>query len=263
MNLGIKNKTALVTASSKGIGRAVAEAFISEGARVAICSSNEENLITAANEIKEQLGEEPFWVRCDLSKKDDIKNTFNIVQEELGSINILVNNCGGPPTGKIESLDESVWEEGHKQMFMSVMGFVNLVLPEMKEKHWGRIINITSFTVKHAVNDFAISNSYRAAIAAYTKTLSNEAGKFNITANCVAPGYTLTHRLYELAVEIAKKRGESHEQVLGKMACEIPLRRFARPDEIASAITFLASEKASYITGGFIPVDGGIVKSAF
>jgi len=263
MDLGIKKRTALVTAASKGIGRAIAEELISEGVKVAICSSNQENLISTAGEIKANYGEEPLWVKCDLSKEENIKKTFEIVQEEFGSVDILVNNCGGPPTGKIESIDEAVWNESYKQMFMSIVRFVNLVLPGMKQKHWGRIINITSFTVKQPAKHFAISNSMRAAVRGFTKTLSNEAGEFNITANCVAPGYTLTHRLYELAVEIAKETGDSHEHVLGELACKVPLKRLARPDEIASTVTFLASEKAGYITGNIIPVDGGIVKSAF
>lgn len=263
MDLGIKKRTALVTAASKGIGRAIAESLISEGAKVAICSSSEENLITTAGEIKENYGEEPLWIKCDLSKSDDIRKTFEIVREEFGSIDILVNNCGGPPTGKIDSIDETIWEESYRQVLMSVTRFVNLVLPSMKEKHWGRIINITSFTVKQPIKNFVLSNSLRSAVRGYTKTLSNEIGEFNVTANCIAPGYTLTHRLYELAVEIAKETGDSHEHILGELACEVPLKRLARPDEIASAVAFIASEKAGYITGNVIPVDGGIVKSAF
>lgn len=263
MDLGIKNKTALVTASSKGIGRAVAESLISEGVKVAICSSNQENLMKTANEIKENCGEEPFWVKCDLSKREDIINAFHMINDELGGIDILVNNCGGPPSGKIESIDETVWEEGYKHVFMSVVQFVNLVLPYMKDQHWGRIINITSFSVKQPIDNLAISNSLRSALRGYTKTLSNEVGEFNITANCVAPGYTLTHRLYELAVDMARNSGDSHEHILGELSCQIPLKRLARPDEIAAAVTYLASEQAAYITGTLLPVDGGIVKSSF
>lgn len=263
MDLGIKDKTAIVTASSKGIGRAVAESLISEGVKVAICSSNEENLISTANEIKENFGEEPFWIKCDLSKKEDISSAVKIIKDEFGSIDILVNNCGGPPSGTIDSIDNAIWNEAYKQVFMSVVQLVNLVLPDMKNKHWGRIINLTSFSVKQPIDNLVISNSLRSAISGFTKTLSNEVGEFNITANCVAPGYTLTHRLYELAVEMAKKTGDSHEHVLGELSCQIPLKRLARPDEIASAVTFLASDKAAYITGNILPVDGGIVKSAF
>lgn len=263
MELGLKNKTVLVTASSKGIGRAAAEAFMKENCRVAICSSNKDNLVKTASEIKLALGEEPIWIVCDITKENDIKKTFKIAKDNLGSIDILVNNCGGPPPGRLEEIDFDLWDTAYKEILMSAVRFSKMAIPDMKQKHWGRIINITSIAVKQPESSLVLSNSFRSALTAYTKTLSNEIGQSNITANCVAPGYTLTHRLYELAVDKAKHSGDSHEHILAQMASEVPMRRLARPDEIASMVVFLASEQAGYITGNTIPVDGGFIKSTY
>lgn len=263
MELQIKGKTALVTASSLGIGRAAAEALLKEGCRVAICSSNKENLVTAAKEIKAILDVEPLWVVCNLNKPAEIENLFNVVKSQYGAVDILVNNCGGPPPGFFENMDDESWNTGYEQVLMSAVRLTRLVLPDMKENKWGRIINITSISVKQPVDNLILSNAFRNAVTAFAKTISNQVGKYNITVNNVAPGYTLTARLYELAVSRAKAMGESHEHVLASMAADVPLKRLARPDEVAAAILFLASEQAAYITGLTIPVDGGVTKATY
>ncbi len=263
MELGLKDKTVFVTAASKGIGRAIAEAFMKEECRVAICSSNKDNLVKTASEMKFTFGEEPVWVVCDISKENEIEKTFKIAKDSLGSIDILVNNCGGPPPGKLDSIDYDLWESAYREILMSAVRFSKLVLPDMKLKHWGRIVNITSIAVKQPDTSLVLSNSFRSALTAFTKTLSSDIGQSNITANCVAPGYTLTHRLYELAVEKAKLSGDSHEHILAQMAAEVPMHRLARPDEIAAMVVFLASEQAGYVTGNTIPVDGGFIKSTY
>jgi 3-oxoacyl-[acyl-carrier protein] reductase len=261
MELGIKGRTVLVTASSKGIGKAIAEAFAGEGCRVAICSRNKEDLIATSDEIKRRYDNEPFWCVCDLNKPKDIENTVNAVVKNFGSIDILVNNCGGPIAGFFRELSDKDWEEGFEQVLMSTIRFSNHVIPDMIFKEWGRIINITSVSVKQPIDNLVLSNSLRSGVVGLAKSLSNELAQYNITVNSVAPGYTLTNRLYDLAVSRAKKSGSSHEEILSDIAKKIPMERLARPEEIASVVLFLASVQAGYVTGNTIQVDGGWVKS--
>jgi 3-oxoacyl-[acyl-carrier protein] reductase len=263
MDTGLKDKTVLITASSMGIGKAVAEMFAEEGCRIAISSRSKENLLSTAQELKEKFSIEPFWSVCDLNKQKDIENTFNAVSSQFGNIDILVNNCGGPVPGLFQQLDEEDWNNAYEQVLLSAVRFSKLVLPGMMANNWGRIINLTSISVKQPVDNLILSNSLRAAVSGLTKTLSNEIAKFNITVNNVAPGMTLTRRLYELAVVEAKEKGKSHEEILVEMAKRIPLNRLAKPEEIASVVIFLASKQASYVTGVTIQVDGGYIKSIY
>jgi 3-oxoacyl-[acyl-carrier protein] reductase len=259
----IQGKTVLVSASSKGIGRAAAELFIKEKCKVAICSRSQQNLMKAADEIKKSLNVEPFWVVCDLNKVDDIENAVKQVSDKLGDIDILVNNCGGPIAGKFDELEDNDWNDAYEQVLMSAVRMTRAVLPGMQAKSWGRIINVTSLSVKQPIDNLLLSNALRSAVTAWSKSLSNDVGHFGITVNNVAPGYTLTGRLYELAVTRAKETGDSHEHVLAAMASNVPLKRLARPDEVASLIVYLASEQAGYITGSTLQVDGGVVKSTY
>jgi len=263
MDLGIKGKTALITASSSGIGKAVAEAFAEEGCRLAICSRTKEKLIETSREIKAKYNIEPFWGVCDVNNSKDIDNFYDAVTKQFGKVDILVNNCGGPIPGFFRDLTEEDWNDAFKQVLMSVVRFSNLVLPSMIEQEWGRIINITSIAVKQPVHNLMLSNSLRAGVTGFAKSLSNEFSCKNITVNNVAPGYTLTHRLYELAVNRAKTSGKSHEEILVEMAKDVPANRLGGPEEIASLVVFLASQKASYITGTTIQVDGGTTKAIF
>lgn len=263
MDLHLKGKTVLVTASSAGIGKASAELFIKEGCKVAISSRSKENLAKAVKEIKSIYGIEPLWEVCDINNPIEIENLIKTVTGNLGEIDILVNNCGGPSAGFFEELSDEKWEYAFEQVLMSPVRFTRLVLPGMKVKNWGRIINITSISVKQPIDNLILSNALRSSVTAYAKTLSSQIGKYNITINNVAPGYTLTGRLYELAVIRAKQQGESHEHVLASMANDVPMKRLARPDEIASMIVYLASEQAGYITGQTIVVDGGVIRSTY
>ncbi len=263
MDLGIKGKVALVTAASTGIGKAVAEALAVEGCNVAICARSKETLIETSRDIKTKFNIEPFWGVCDLNHQKDIENFYDAVKNHFGKVDILVNNCGGPVPGFFRDLSEEDWENAYKQVLLSVVRFSNLVIPKMIEQEWGRIVNITSIAVKQPVHNLMLSNSLRAGVTGFAKSLSNEFGNKNITVNNVAPGYTLTHRLYELAVSRAKTSGKSHEEILVDMAKNVPMNRLAGPEEIASTVVFLASQKASYITGTTIQVDGGSTKAIF
>ncbi len=263
MNLGLKGKTALITAASMGIGKAAAEALASEGCQVAICSRTKNDLIESAKEISEKYDADPLWCICDLNKSSDIQNTFEAVKKEYGSVDILVNNCGGPVPGYFLELDENDWNHAYEQVLMSVVRFSNLVIPQMVKNKWGRIINSTSISVKQPVDNLMLSNSLRAGVTGFAKSLSNEVAKHNITVNNVAPGLTLTNRLYELAVIEAKEKGISHEEILVEMAKRVPINRLGGPEEIASVVLFLASKQASYVTGNTIQVDGGFTKGLF
>jgi 3-oxoacyl-[acyl-carrier protein] reductase len=263
MDTGLKDKTVLITASSMGIGKAVAEMFADEGCKIAISSRSKENLLSTAKELKEKYAIEPFWSVCDLNKQKDIENTFAAVNAQFGNIDILVNNCGGPVPGLFQQLEEEDWNNAYEQVLLSAVRFSRLVLPGMMGNNWGRIINLTSISVKQPVDNLILSNSLRAGVTGFTKSLSNEVARFNITVNNVAPGMTLTGRLYELAVVEAKEKGKSHEEILVEMSKRVPLNRLARPEEIASVVVFLASKQASYVTGITIQVDGGYVKSVY
>jgi 3-oxoacyl-[acyl-carrier protein] reductase len=263
MDFGLKGKTVLVTASSSGIGKAVAELFAAEGCNVAICSRNDKALSIAAADIENKYKVHPFWHVCDLNKKEDIETTVNAVVKEYSSIDILVNNCGGPVPGFLKDLTEQNWQDAFEQVLLSVVKFCNLIVPGMIEKKWGRVINLTSLTVKQPIDNLMLSNSLRTGIIGFAKSLSNEVAKYNITVNNIATGYTLTNRLYELASERAKRKGITQEQVFTEMVNNVPMNRLASPEEIASVVVFLASNQVGYLTGNTIHVDGGAVKGLF
>ena len=263
MNLGIKGKVALVTASSKGIGKAVAEMLAEEGCSIAICSRNKEELITTSTEIRNKYYVDPIWCVCDLNEPKDIETTVETVTKQFGQIDILVNNCGGPEPGNFQQLNDKDWYAAFEQVLLSAVRFCNIVIPDMILREWGRIINITSVAVKQPMDNLMLSNSLRNGLIGFAKSLSNEVAKYNITVNNIAPGYTLTNRIYDLAVNKAKKEDKSHEDIFIEMAKEIPMNRLASPEEIAAAAVFLASKQASYITGNTIQVDGGLVKGIY
>ena len=263
MNLGLNGKTALVTASSKGIGKAVADELASEGCNVAICSRTKIDLENTADDLKRKYGVDISWSVCDLNKSTDIENTFNVVLRQFGKIDILVNNCGGPLSGFFRDFSDDQWVSAFEQVFLSAVRFSNLVVPGMIARQWGRIINITSVSVKQPIDNLILSNSFRSGVIGFAKSLSNEFAKYNVTVNNVAPGYTLTNRLYDLAVSRAKSSGLSHEEVLAEMARQVPMNRLARPEEIGALVAFLCSNQAGYITGNTIHIDGGWVKGLF
>ncbi|MCX8009919.1 MAG: SDR family oxidoreductase [Ignavibacteria bacterium] len=261
MNLGLENKTAIVMAASKGLGKACAEALAQEGCQVMISSRNKENLISTALELSANSVHEVLWSVCDVRNPDEIKSTIDQAFHLFNRVDILVNNCGGPPSALFDAITDEQWQSAFDEILLSVIRTSREVLYRMRRNNFGRIINITSVSVKQPIQRLMLSNSLRSAVIGFAKTLSTEVAPFNITVNNIAPGYTLTARLYELAIERAKSLGRSHEEILNGYIKDIPMGRMARPEEIGSLCAFLASEKASYITGQTIAVDGGYTKN--
>jgi 3-oxoacyl-[acyl-carrier protein] reductase len=254
MELGIKNKIAFVAASSQGLGKAVALELAREGANIIINGRFKESLERTKQEIEQQTNAAVLAVAGDLSVTAEREQVITNALQAYGTIHILVTNSGGPPTGKFEAFKQEDWDKAYHQLLASVVGLINGFLPGMKQQQWGRIIAITSMAVKQPVNNLILSNSVRASVAGLIKTLSNELGTYNITVNNIMPGYTETERLKELMIN-----NPSFESAKN----EIPLGRFGKPEEFASAVAFLSSERASYITGVSLAVDGGWVKGMF
>jgi 3-oxoacyl-[acyl-carrier protein] reductase len=260
MELGLSGKIALVAASSKGLGKAVAIGLARERAKVVICGRHKKDLTAASDEIAQSTGTVPLAVVADVTSVKDIKRLVHTSIKKFGTVHILVTNAGGPPTGEFVKLSDEQWLDAVNLTLMSTVRLIREVIPHMQKQKWGRIINITSVSVKQPIDQLLLSNALRAAVVGMAKTLSNEVAKDNILVNNVAPGFTLTKRLEELAEGLAKQRGVSKEEVLAGYAKSAPIGRLASPEEFANLVVFLASERASYITGTTIQVDGGYAK---
>ncbi|PWT71601.1 MAG: 3-oxoacyl-ACP reductase [Bacteroidetes bacterium] len=254
MDLGLKNRVAFIAASSDGLGKSVALELAIEGAKIVICGRNKERLEKTKDEIRKQTGQELLALVGDLAVEEERERIIRETLQVHKSIDILVTNTGGPPAGKFEEFTDQDWQKAFHQLFFSAVGLINGFLPGMKAQHWGRIISITSTAVKQPINSLILSNSLRVSVVGLIKTLANELGKYNITVNNVMPGYTETERLRKLI--------ESNPSLTAGKA-EIPLGRFGKPEEFAAAVTFLASERASFISGVSLAVDGGWTKSIF
>lgn len=261
MDLGLKGKTAFVAASSRGLGRATAEELAAEGANVALCARDEGRISDVANQIARQFHVTMFAVAADLAKPGEAERAVQSAISHFGHIDILVTNAGGPPAGKFENHDDSAWANAVKLNLDSVIGLTRAALPGMKERRWGRIINVTSIAVKQPVDNLILSNSIRAAVVGMAKTLANEVAAYNITVNNVLPGYTRTERIEELTAFSARQSGKSEAEIRAVWEQQIPMARLGEPREFAALVAFLASERASYITGSSIAVDGGWIKS--
>lgn len=260
MELGIEGKVALVTGASAGIGRAVAESLSREGCRVAINARDENRLQAAASEIAGRTGGTVHGVAGDVSRTEDIAKIVEAVGRELGGVEILVVNAGGPLPGSFERLRPEDWEAAFRLTLRSSVELCRQAVAGMKEAGWGRIVLLTSVSVKQPIDGLMLSNSLRAGVAGFAKTLSNEYGRHGILVNTVCPGYTLTDRLVELADIRAREAGLTSQEALDSMASSTPVARIARPEEIADMVCFLCSERSSYVTGTVVPVDGGLHK---
>ncbi len=261
MDLGLRGKIALVAAASRGLGRAVAEELAAEGAALVLCSRNAETISQTASEIAEATGAEILALPCDVSQSDEVARLVQSGIEKFGRIDILVTNAGGPPAGQFESLSQGQWEAATRLTLFSAIELARQVLPGMKERRWGRILNITSIAVKQPVDNLILSNSLRAAVTGFARTLANEVATFGVTVNNIMPGYTRTERVEELSRMMAEKEGINSEDFIARWEKEIPMRRLGEPREFAALAAFLVSERASYITGTSIQVDGGWIRA--
>jgi 3-oxoacyl-[acyl-carrier protein] reductase len=260
MELGLKGKVALVAASSQGLGRAVAESLSGEGASVVVCSRNAQRLKQTAKEISLATGNDVFAVPADVKRSVDIAALIRSTVKKFGTIHILVCNAGGPPVETFERLSDDQWEDGVQLTMMSTIRLMRGVIPLMQDQRWGRIITINSLVGKQPINDLVVSSTLRPGLIGLSKVLANQYAKYGILINTVCPGFILTDRQKEIVSSRATKANLSFEEYLAHQSAEIPVGRLGNPDELASVITFLASEKASYITGATISVDGGVIK---
>jgi len=258
MEMGLKHKVACVAGASRGLGRAVAEGLAAEGSKLALCARSGEGLAAAAKAIQEKYQIEVYARPVDLAKSGEAGRFAEEICQHFGGVDILVTNAGGPPAGRFEGFSEEDWRRAVELTLLPAQAMTRVVLPGMRQKGWGRIVNMTSVSVKQPLAGLILSNSIRAAVVGWAKTLADEVAADGITVNNVCPGWMLTERVDALLDHQAKAQGISRKEALAKIVSGIPLGRLGRPDEFADLVVFLASERASYITGVSYLIDGGL-----
>ncbi len=261
MDLGLRGKVALVTAASKGIGFGVAKVLAQEGAKVVISSRNRANLDKAVSVLKDLAGSEVQGFVADLTRRADLEKLVSEVEELYGGVDILVYNTGPPKLGTFMDLSFEDWEEAVKLLLLSAVWITRLVAPKMIERGWGRLIYITSSTLRQIIPTIVLSNTVRLSIAGLVKSLAVELGPKGITANGIMQGHILTERAEQILEDLASRRGVSREEVMKEVTANIPVGRYGEPEEIGYLAAFLASDKASYINGAMILIDGGLVRA--
>ncbi len=260
MDLGLKGKVALVAGGSQGLGKAVSLEMCREGAKVAICALDDPELPKAVEELRTATGAEVIGVPADVSDAEQARNFVRKGIEHFGTVDVLVNNAGGPPSKTFLEIDDDMWLQGVNLNLMSTIVMTREAVPAMMEKGWGRVINMTSISVKQPIDGLILSNTVRAGVVGLAKSLSNELATHNITVNNVCPGYTMTDRVRSLAEAVAQKEGTTSREIIKRWESSIPMKRLGTVEEFAALVTFLASEKAGYITGASIQIDGGWYK---
>jgi 3-oxoacyl-[acyl-carrier protein] reductase len=260
METGLRDRVAIVAASSQGIGRAAAQAFAAEGCRLAMCPRKRPALQQAAEKIQQQYNVPVLAEAFDVTDAGAVRDFVKSVVVRFGSVDICVTNAGGPPAKGFLATSNDDWRQALDQNFLSTVYFAHEVIPHMQAKHWGRIITITSITTKQPVPDLVLSNAVRTAVVGLVKSLANEFGKDGILVNNVAPGYTATDRLKDLARSRSAATHQSEKDIYEGWAKDSALKRVALPEEVADTIVWLASERASFVTGQTILVDGGAYK---
>ncbi len=261
MDLGLKGKVAVVAAASQGLGRAIAEELANEGARVALCSRDQGRIEAAAEDIRQKTGGEVLPVVADVTKPAEVDRFVQAARERWGSVHIAVANAGGPPAKEFAAITLEDWREAVDLNLMSSVHLARAVLPQMRRQGWGRLIFLTSASVKQPIEGLLLSNSVRSAVAGLSKSLANECAAENVLVNIVCPGFLRTERLDELAATLSEKKGVTPEKIFEGWTAQIPMGRIGEPRELAALVAFLASERASYITGTAIAVDGGRTRS--
>ena len=260
MELGLKGKRALVTAASKGLGRAVAEALLAEGCRVCISSSSAERIEKAGREMA--VGGEVYTIAADIADPGDCARLFDWATSNLGGLDILVNNTVGPPAGGVLDMSEEQWRQAFESILMSAVRLSRAAIPVMRIDGGGSIVNLASLTGKQPIDGVALSNAFRPALIGMAKTLSREAAP-EVRINNIATEHILTDRIRDLAARLWTRDGETPEETVQRVAAEVPLRRYGTASELANAVVFLASDAASYITGVTLAVDGGLDRGLF
>ena len=263
MDLELKGKFAIVCASTKGLGFAVAKSLLDEGCEVLISSSKDVNILKAEAILTKEGYVNFHMLKADLSKNEGIANLFKFATLKSSKIDILVNNCGGPDQGNFDNVNEEQLIDAFNKNLKNVFTLTKLILPIMKANNWGRIVNITSTSAKQPIDSLVLSNIMRSAVTAFSKSISNEYAKWNIMVNNVLPGRILTDRIIEISNQKSKESGIDKRDILEALGQDLPIGRIGKPEEFGPMVAFLCSEKASYITGNSINIDGGLVKSLF
>lgn len=262
MDLGLSNKVAIITAASKGLGKATALQFAREKAKVAICARSEVIYKTAA-EIENQTGQEVLALRADVTQPQDSKQIIDATIEKFGRLDILVTNVGGPPVGKFDDIDLTAWETAVNLTLLSAVRLIKYALPHLRQSPTPAILTITSSATKQPIQNLILSNSIRLAVIGLTKTLSNELGAEQIRVNSILPGWTSTERVEQMMATRANLSGKPKEAEIAAVQANIPLGRMGTPEEFANVAVFLCSPAASYVNGVMLQVDGGLIQSVF
>jgi 3-oxoacyl-[acyl-carrier protein] reductase len=262
MDLGLNGRVAIVAAASKGIGKAVALGMAQEGAKVTLFSRDLANITAAADDIREKTGAEVLPLTADVTAPADLQNVVDQTLQRWGRIDGLFNNAGGPPPGTFADFEDDAWQKAFEQNLLGTIRLTRMVLPSMKAAGWGRVLSLTSSSVKQPIENLFLSNSIRMGVVGFSKSLSNEIAKTGITVNVIAPGRILTERLDHTDHANATRTGKTVEEVRAASVAAIPMGRLGTPAEFANMAVFLMSEAASYVTGQVILVDGGTVKSS-
>lgn len=265
MDLGLRGKTAIVAAASKGLGKGVAGALAAEGANVLMFSRDEASIRAAAAEVQAMAGagSQVVGLAADVTRASDLERVVQATVDRFGGVDILFNNAGGPKPGMFDTLTDDDWQSAFELNLMSAIRLTRLCLPHMRAKHWGRVITSTSSSVKQPLPTLMLSNAVRSAATAWSKTLSDQVAQDGITVNTLAPGRIDTERIRQIDGDLAERQGRQREDVERESLASIPLRRYGRADEFGAAAAFLASEPAAYITGVTLLVDGGLFRGTY
>ena len=262
MELGLKGKGVLVTAASKGIGLGVATVLAAEGCRVVISSRDQDSIQQASRQIVKKTGNrEVYGIKADLTAKDNVDRLIESSQQKMGGVDILAYNTGPPKPGTLSDLTDEDWEYGVKLLLHSATRLARGVLPRMVQKHWGRLVFITSTTLRQPIGNLLLSNTVRLSLAGLSKSLATEYGPKGVTSNGIMQGHILTDRQRQIAEDASRRTGKNVEEVVKQTLLDIPVGRYGTVDEVGHLVAFLASDKASYINGAMIPIDGGMIRS--